>query len=58
MTKDELINKLRYVPGDVRILIFCNSNIEKGFHEIEDRIKFSIDEMTPDRCPTILLTIS
>lgn len=56
MTKDELIKKLKYLPGDVRILVYSNNKDSDGFYEIDSRIKFFAD-LTPKRSPVILLTI-
>ena len=55
MTKDELIDKLKYIPGDIHILIHCNNNISNGFYEIVNKITFFAD-LTPNRTPYILLT--
>lgn len=57
MTKDELIKKLKHLPGDIRILIYCGDNTKNGFYEINNHITFFSD-MTPKRIPTILLTTS
>ncbi len=40
MTKDELIDKLKYIPGDIHILIHFNNNISNGFYEIVNKITF------------------
>ena len=55
MTKDELIYKLKYIPGDIHILIHFNNNISNGFYEIDNKITFFAD-LTPNRIPYILLT--
>ncbi len=56
MTKDELIDKLKYLPSDVRILIYSNNDITNGYYGIDNRITFFAD-VTPKRVPCILLTI-
>lgn len=56
MTKDELIYKLRYFPGDIRILIFCKNDIAKGFHEMDDHVGYYC-KMIHDDIPAIVLKI-